>query len=277
MSSWERAISKLISQFRLHGNVWFKPEGKHWLAQFCNSLSDWLIRHFLSLGHCALQSSVEAAKVGGSAVFTCSATSVPAQNFSWTRQGETNRILNDDQHSVSSIEGSSQLTVKNISISDQGFYVCDATVNNNQPCSAGGYIQALCKHGLWLISWGTYVLIISILYNWKYFDNSLMLNSASPILFSHLSHTLLQVLSQATGDACRPGFPRWSPVHNKIYIWDQAGDNNHINSKWTICVCWLCSTRHLWCKVEWKTVLAITVHGTVPGDTCTSDYLNGHM
>ena len=37
---------------------------------------------------------------------------------------------------------------KNFVVGTFGYYVCDATVNINKPCSDEGYLQALCKIGL---------------------------------------------------------------------------------------------------------------------------------
>ena len=91
---------------------------------------------------------VQVAVVGGPATFTCNATGVPSQNITWTTQGQTEKNINDARHSItSSGSGSSQLTIKNVAINDHGYYVCDATVNINQPNSATGYLQVLCKFG----------------------------------------------------------------------------------------------------------------------------------
>jgi len=80
--------------------------------------------------------------------FTCKAANVPSQNFTWTRGVlASEKIVNDSQHSVISVAGSSQLTVKNIAADDLGYYVCDATVNINQPCLPRGYLQVLRKLG----------------------------------------------------------------------------------------------------------------------------------
>ena len=84
--------------------------------------------------------------MGGSVTFTCSASNIPSQNFTWMREGETAKIVNNSGHSVVSVTGSSQLTIKNVAVS--GYYVCDASVNVNQPCSDRGYLQVLCKLGL---------------------------------------------------------------------------------------------------------------------------------
>ena len=91
---------------------------------------------------------VHFAVVGGAATFTCNATGVPSQNITWTTQGQTEKNINDARHSMTSFgSGSSQLTIKNVAIDDHGYYVCDATVNINQPNSATGYLQVLCKFG----------------------------------------------------------------------------------------------------------------------------------
>ncbi|KAJ7371881.1 Hemicentin-1, partial [Desmophyllum pertusum] len=71
---------------------------------------------------------------GESATFTCNATGVPSQNFTWMREGQ--KLASSRKYKVTSVTGSSQLIIKNISISDHGYYVCDATVNVNQPSSA---------------------------------------------------------------------------------------------------------------------------------------------
>ncbi len=56
------------------------------------------------------------------------------------------RVVNDDKYEViSSGPGSSQLIIKDVSISDLGYYVCDATVNVNQPSSAKVFLGVVCK------------------------------------------------------------------------------------------------------------------------------------
>ncbi|KAJ7371866.1 Leucine rich repeat C-terminal domain [Desmophyllum pertusum] len=77
-------------------------------------------------------------ELGGSATFTCSANAVSSQYFTWMREGQ--KIVNNSKYEIASVIGSSQLTIKNISISAHGYYVCDATVNVNQPSSARGFL-----------------------------------------------------------------------------------------------------------------------------------------
>ena len=97
-------------------------------------------------GLCTVNPQIQPAKVASSATFTCKAANVPSQNFTWTKGIQASeKIVNDSQHSVVSVAGSSQLTIKNIAADQFGYYVCDATVNINQPCSPRGYLQELRK------------------------------------------------------------------------------------------------------------------------------------
>jgi len=83
---------------------------------------------------------VQFPKVGGSATFTCSATGDP--KFTWRRYRPSQKAVSDARRYIfPSGTGSSQLTIKNISHGDQGYYVCDATVNIDQPNLAAGYVQ----------------------------------------------------------------------------------------------------------------------------------------
>jgi len=87
---------------------------------------------------------VQFPKVAGSATFTCTATGVP--KFTWRRYRPSQKVVSDARRYIfSSGTGSSQLTIKNISHGDQGYYVCDATVNSDQPNLAAGYVQVQCK------------------------------------------------------------------------------------------------------------------------------------
>ena len=36
---------------------------------------------------------------------------------------------------------------KNFAVSNFGYYICDATININKPCSEEGYLQVFCKLG----------------------------------------------------------------------------------------------------------------------------------
>ena len=87
---------------------------------------------------------VQFPKVAGSTTFTCTATGVP--KFTWRRYRPSQKVVSDARRYIfSSGTGSSQLTIKNISHGDQGYYVCDATVNIDQPNLAAGYVQVQCK------------------------------------------------------------------------------------------------------------------------------------
>ena len=83
--------------------------------------------------------------MGGSATVTCYAFNVPGQNFTWVKRGRGVKIDNDEKYSVVSTTGSSQLTIKNISLADNGHYTCDGTTNVDQPCQATMYLQVNCK------------------------------------------------------------------------------------------------------------------------------------
>ena len=83
--------------------------------------------------------------MGGSATITCDAVNVPGQNFTWMKQGKGDKINNNEKYSIVSTTGSSQLTVKNISVADLGHYTCDGTTNIDQPCQATIYLQVNCK------------------------------------------------------------------------------------------------------------------------------------
>ena len=82
--------------------------------------------------------------VGDSATFTCNAVNVPSQNFTWMvmKSGKTEKIISDAHYSISSSgTGSSELRITNVSAVDEGFYICDATVNELN--KANGYLQVL--------------------------------------------------------------------------------------------------------------------------------------
>ena len=70
------------------------------------------------------------AKEGSSASFTCNASGIPSPNIIWTRQNRKseNRIVADSvKYQVASTSGSSQLTIKDVSVEDQGYYLCNAS------------------------------------------------------------------------------------------------------------------------------------------------------
>ena len=69
---------------------------------------------------------------------------VPSQNFTWMirKGGKTEKIFSDAHYSISSSgTGSSELTITNVSAVDEGYYICNATVNELNVAS--GYLQVL--------------------------------------------------------------------------------------------------------------------------------------
>ena len=70
------------------------------------------------------------AKESSLASFTCNASGIPSPNIIWTRQNgkSVNKIVADsEKYQVTSTSGSSQLTIKNVSVEDQGYYLCNAS------------------------------------------------------------------------------------------------------------------------------------------------------
>ena len=56
--------------------------------------------------------------------------------------GNTEKIVSDAHYSItSSGTGSSQLIITNVSALDEGYYICDATINELN--EARGYLQVL--------------------------------------------------------------------------------------------------------------------------------------
>lgn len=99
----------------------------------------------LSIGQTSVSPSVQCADVGGVITFTCFAKAVPSRNFTWVRQ-ETRETVNDGgRFSIISNTGSSQLSVRNVSIADGGYYTCDATMNSAQENKAVFYFQVPCN------------------------------------------------------------------------------------------------------------------------------------
>ena len=91
------------------------------------------------LGPAVCTPEVQFAKRGKDVTFTCNATNVPRQNFTWDNPKQT--ASSDSRYSYTSITGSSQVTIKSISASDLGYHVCDATVNPDQPNSCTVFLQ----------------------------------------------------------------------------------------------------------------------------------------
>lgn len=95
------------------------------------------------LGHPIIFPLTVSVEKGKSATFTCNATGVPGQNITWKK---TEQIIGDNKYRIiSSGSGTSQLTVKDISISDYGYYVCDTSAIVNQRSSARGFLGVTCK------------------------------------------------------------------------------------------------------------------------------------
>ena len=101
------------------------------------------------LGHPFVFPLVKSVKAGKSASLACNATDVPGQNITWKRrngQNENLRIVSDGKYEITyANSGSSQLTIKDISISDHGYYVCDISAIVNQSSSSRGFLGTICK------------------------------------------------------------------------------------------------------------------------------------
>lgn len=102
-------------------------------------------------GHPFVFPLVKSVKEGESATLTCNATGVPGQNITWKRKADQEelQIMNGNKYEIiSSGSGTSQLRVKDISISDHGYYVCDISAIVNQPSLARGLlgVKSLSKH-----------------------------------------------------------------------------------------------------------------------------------
>lgn len=86
------------------------------------------------------------AELGDTVNLVCTAVGVPSGNFTWTKLGQKEKISDSSKYSISSSgTGSSQLTIKSITMDDKGHYTCDATVNSVQMNSARVYLQVKCK------------------------------------------------------------------------------------------------------------------------------------
>lgn len=93
------------------------------------------------------------AKTGSSESFNCSASGFPLPSIRWMRSyGSNENVIAADnvKYQVISTFGSSRLTIKNISVSDEGYYVCNAS-NNYEYTLDRFYLGVICKF-LWNFS-----------------------------------------------------------------------------------------------------------------------------
>ena len=89
--------------------------------------------------------SVQCSDAGGVITFTCFAKAVPSQNFTWIRHETGETVKDGGRFSIISNTGSSQLSVRNVSIADGGYYTCDATMNSVQENKAVFYFKVPCN------------------------------------------------------------------------------------------------------------------------------------
>ena len=102
------------------------------------------------LGHPLVYPPVEYVKFGESTTLNCNATGVPGRNITWKRKAEQHelQIINNNDNKYEIIfsgSGTSQLMVKDISVGDHGYYVCDTSVIVGQLSLARGFLGVKCK------------------------------------------------------------------------------------------------------------------------------------
>ena len=110
------------------------------------------------------------AKEGSSANFACNASGIPPPNITWTRQnGKSGNIIVADsvKYKVVSTSGSSQLTIKDVSVEDQGYYLCNASNFDFDVDRA--FLGVTCKFLLLIQEIDTYMYIcdLNLLRLWK--------------------------------------------------------------------------------------------------------------
>lgn len=88
-------------------------------------------------------------EAGDSATFTCTASGIPTPNITWYRSG--NQVSGSHYEILSITANSSQLTIKNISDADHGYYVCQATSNRMEPTDARSFLGVI-KGSIWAIT-----------------------------------------------------------------------------------------------------------------------------
>lgn len=79
---------------------------------------------------------VQFSKQGDSATITCNATNVPRENITCGTKG-----VRDSQEVASCYE----ISVKNVSLSDVGYYSCDASAIVNETNVDLCYLEVICK------------------------------------------------------------------------------------------------------------------------------------
>lgn len=74
------------------------------------------------------KSSVQTARVGDSISFTCNVSGIPVPTITWMKQNDSglSEVAADNVKVIAS-SGSSQLIVEDISVDDEGYYICNAS------------------------------------------------------------------------------------------------------------------------------------------------------
>ena len=81
---------------------------------------------------------VRSVSEGESANFTCTATGVPSPNITWYRNGK--QVSGSSYEIILVTANSSQLTIKNVSRADHGYYECRATSLRMKPANARSFL-----------------------------------------------------------------------------------------------------------------------------------------
>ena len=97
--------------------------------------------------------------VGDSATFTCSGSGIPTPNITWYRNGK--QVSGSRYEIISITANSSQLTIKNVSYTDRGYYDCKATSNRMEPANARSFLGVI-KGSIWVISACTFNLLMTL-------------------------------------------------------------------------------------------------------------------
>ena len=88
---------------------------------------------------------VRSVSEGESANFTCTATGVPTPKITWYKNGK--QVSGSSYKIISVTANSSQLTIKNVSIADQGYYECRVTSLRMKPANARSFLGVIsCKY-----------------------------------------------------------------------------------------------------------------------------------